>query len=197
MQAYRLPRANNGRGNMNKPMTATYSPDDDRMRIYARGTLSGPLCAMLEHQGFLLLPEAMVFVSSSGWSLRQEALLLQLCGTIEDDAVWHGDLYLPYIGHMPYRDLPPGTGPWYDPRYWQVRAATLAGRQHPEEKVLQPLRLARIPLLRRQIASLPAGLEDEETGPPRGWSNQRLTLYRLKLQLSYCLRFQQEARQAA
>ncbi|VEB45224.1 Uncharacterised protein [Chromobacterium violaceum] len=111
MQAYRLPRANNGRGNMNKPMTATYSPDDDRMRIYARGTLSGPLCAMLEHQGFQLLPEAMVFVSSTGWSLRQEALLLQLCGTIEDDAVWHGDLYLPYIGHMPYRDLPPGTGP--------------------------------------------------------------------------------------
>lgn len=185
---------------MNKPLTATYSPDDDRLRIYARGKLSDPLRSMLEHQGFHLLPEAMVFVSSSAWSLRQENLLLQLCGTIEDDAVWHGDLYLPYIEHIPYRDLPPGTGPWYDPRYWQVRAAKLAGRLHPEEKVLRQLRLDRIAPLRRQIASQESRLTEEELrapGPPRSWSNGRLTLRRLKLQLSYCLRFQQEARLAA
>ncbi|AXE35948.1 hypothetical protein [Chromobacterium phragmitis] len=184
---------------MNKSLIATYSPDDDRLRIYARGTLSAPLCSMLADQGFQLLPDAMVFVSD-GWSRPQEKTLLQLCGIVEDDAVWHGDLYLPYVEHLPCRDLPLGTGLWYDPRYWQVRAAAMAGRRHPEEKLLLPMRLARIPLLRRRIAGLEARLRPEEkspAGPPRGWSDAQLTLCRLRLQLVYCQRFLQEARQAA
>lgn len=64
--------------------TATYSPDDNKLRLYAGGRLPADVYASVKAAGFKWAPKQDLFVAPM-WTPHREDLLLELCGEIGDD----------------------------------------------------------------------------------------------------------------
>ena len=64
--------------------TATYSPDDNKLRLYAVGKLDPDTYATVKAAGFAWAPKQDLFVAPM-WTPSREDLLLSLCGDIDDE----------------------------------------------------------------------------------------------------------------
>jgi protein-L-isoaspartate O-methyltransferase len=64
--------------------TATYSPDDNKLRLYAGGRLPPETYARVKAAGFAWAPKQELFVAPM-WTPHREDLLLELCGEIGDE----------------------------------------------------------------------------------------------------------------
>jgi hypothetical protein len=65
-------------------LTATYSPEDNKLRLYASSRLDAGLYQRLHDAGFRHAPKQDLFVAPM-WTPAREDLLLQLCGEIGDE----------------------------------------------------------------------------------------------------------------
>lgn len=64
--------------------TATYSPDDNKLRLYASSRLDAETFARVKAAGFKWAPKQDLFVAPA-WSPGREDLLIELAGEIEDE----------------------------------------------------------------------------------------------------------------
>ena len=64
--------------------TATYSPEDNKLRLYATTRLDAELYARVKSAGFIWAPKQELFVAPA-WTPEREDLLLDLCGEIGDE----------------------------------------------------------------------------------------------------------------
>lgn len=65
-------------------MTATYSPEDNKLRLYASSRLDPELYARVRAAGFIWAPKQDLFVAPM-WTPERESLLLELCDEIGDE----------------------------------------------------------------------------------------------------------------
>lgn len=65
-------------------MQATYSPDDNKLRLYSTSRLDGDLYDRVKAAGFKWAPKQELFVAPM-WTPERENLLIELCGEIEDE----------------------------------------------------------------------------------------------------------------
>lgn len=65
-------------------MTATYSPEDNKLRLYASSRLPKELYLRVKEAGFIYAPKQELFVAPM-WTPGREDLLLDLCGEIGDE----------------------------------------------------------------------------------------------------------------
>lgn len=65
-------------------MNATYSPDDNKLRLYASSRLDKELYDKVRAAGFAWAPKQELFVAPM-WTPEREDLLLELCEEIEDE----------------------------------------------------------------------------------------------------------------
>lgn len=65
-------------------MTATYSPEDNKLRLYATSRLPRDLYDRVKAAGFKWAPKQELFVAPA-WTPDREDLLLELCGEIGDE----------------------------------------------------------------------------------------------------------------
>lgn len=65
-------------------MTATYSPDDNKLRLYSGSRLDPETFARVKAAGFKWAPKQDLFVAPM-WTPAREDLLVELCGDIEDE----------------------------------------------------------------------------------------------------------------
>ncbi len=69
--------------------TATYSPEDNKLRLYSSTRLDRELYARVRGAGFIYAPKQELFVAPM-WTPEREDLLIELCGEIDDeDPSWH------------------------------------------------------------------------------------------------------------
>ena len=64
--------------------TATYSPDDNKLRLYATTRLDAETYAKVKAAGFRWAPKQDLFVAPS-WTPARENLLIELAGEVEDE----------------------------------------------------------------------------------------------------------------
>ena len=64
--------------------TATCSPDDNKLRLYASSRLDAETYERVKAAGFRWAPKQDLFVAPA-WSPSREDLLIELCGEIEDE----------------------------------------------------------------------------------------------------------------
>lgn len=65
-------------------LTATYSPDDNKLRLYSTSRLDSETYARVTDAGFRFAPKQDLFVAPM-WTPVREDLLLELCGEIGDE----------------------------------------------------------------------------------------------------------------
>jgi hypothetical protein len=65
-------------------ITATYSPDDNKLRLYSTSRLDAETYARVRNAGFIYAPKQGLFVAPM-WTPAREDLLLELCGEIGDE----------------------------------------------------------------------------------------------------------------
>lgn len=65
---------------------ATYSPEDNKLRLYAVSRLPSELYERLRAAGFSYAPKQALFVAPM-WTPDREDLLLELCGSIDDETM--------------------------------------------------------------------------------------------------------------
>lgn len=65
-------------------LSATYSPDDNKLRLYATARLDEETYRRVRAAGFVYAPRQELFVAPA-WSPHREDLLLELCGEIGDE----------------------------------------------------------------------------------------------------------------
>src|SRR5207253_58064 len=65
-------------------MTATYSPEDNKLRLYADARLPRDLYERVRAAGFIWAPKQGLFVAPM-WTPEREDLLTELCGAIGDE----------------------------------------------------------------------------------------------------------------
>lgn len=65
-------------------MTATYSPDDNKLRLYSATRLDPDTYARVRAAGFIWAPKQDLFVAPM-WTPEREDLLIELCGEIGDE----------------------------------------------------------------------------------------------------------------
>ncbi len=65
-------------------MTATYSPEDNKLRLYASSRLDNETYQHVRKAGFKWAPKQELFVAPM-WTPAREDLLLELCGEIGDE----------------------------------------------------------------------------------------------------------------
>ena len=64
--------------------TATYSPDDNKLRLYASRRLDSETYARVKAAGFRWAPKQDLFVAPM-WTPAREDLLIELAGEIDDE----------------------------------------------------------------------------------------------------------------
>jgi protein-L-isoaspartate O-methyltransferase len=64
--------------------TATYSPDDNKLRIYPRHRLDAETYSRVKEAGFKWAPKQELFVAPM-WTPSREDLAIELCGEIDDE----------------------------------------------------------------------------------------------------------------
>lgn len=67
-----------------KGLTATYSPDDNKLRLYAISRLPADLYERVKAHGFRWAPKQDLFVAPM-WTPKREDFLIELCGEIGDE----------------------------------------------------------------------------------------------------------------
>jgi len=67
-----------------KGMQATYSPDDNKLRIYSAARLDGETFARVKAAGFRWAPKGGFFVAPM-WTPQREDLAIELCGDVGDE----------------------------------------------------------------------------------------------------------------
>lgn len=67
-----------------RKMEATYSPDDNKLRLYAGGRLDPETYAQVKAAGFKWAPKQELFVAPM-WTPEREDVLIELCGEVEDE----------------------------------------------------------------------------------------------------------------
>jgi protein-L-isoaspartate O-methyltransferase len=65
-------------------LTATYSPEDNKLRLYSTSRLDSELYARVRAAGFIWAPKQDLFVAPM-WTPSREDLLIELCGEIGDE----------------------------------------------------------------------------------------------------------------
>jgi protein-L-isoaspartate O-methyltransferase len=65
-------------------LTATYSPEDNKLRLYADSRLPRDLYDRVKAAGFIWAPKQALFVAPA-WTPAREDLLVELCGEIGDE----------------------------------------------------------------------------------------------------------------
>lgn len=65
-------------------MTATYSPDDNKLRLYTAQRLDEETYSKVRAAGFIFAPKQALFVAPA-WTPQREDLLISLCGEIGDE----------------------------------------------------------------------------------------------------------------
>lgn len=65
-------------------MTATYSPDDNKLRLYYVSRLDSETYERVKNAGFKHAPSQGCFVAPK-WTPERESLLIELCGEVGDD----------------------------------------------------------------------------------------------------------------
>ena len=65
-------------------MTATYSPEDNKLRLYTVARLPSELYERVRAAGFIWAPRQDLFVAPK-WTPAREDLLIELCGEIDDE----------------------------------------------------------------------------------------------------------------
>src|SRR5438270_7255922 len=65
-------------------MTATYSPEDNKLRLYAGARLPRDLYDRVRAAGFIWAPKQGLFVAPM-WTPEREDLLTELCGEVGDE----------------------------------------------------------------------------------------------------------------
>jgi Domain of unknown function (DUF3560) len=65
-------------------MTATYSPEDNKLRLYSSSRLDADCYARVRAAGFIWAPKQDLFVAPM-WTPGREDLLIELCGEIDDE----------------------------------------------------------------------------------------------------------------
>ena len=65
-------------------MTATYSPEDNKLRLYSLTRLDAETYQKVKTAGFIWAPKQELFVAPM-WTPAREDLLLELCGEIGDE----------------------------------------------------------------------------------------------------------------
>ena len=75
-------QARKGKGD--KMMNATYSPEDNKLRLYSLHRLDPELYARVKAAGFIYAPKQELFVAPA-WTPARENLLIELCGEIDDE----------------------------------------------------------------------------------------------------------------
>jgi len=66
--------------------TATYSPEDNKLRLYALGRLPAEVYARVKEAGFKWAAKQQLFVAPM-WTLERADLLTELCGEIGDEDI--------------------------------------------------------------------------------------------------------------
>jgi hypothetical protein len=69
---------------MTTTMIATYSPDDNKLRLYPSARLSAETYARVKAAGFTWAAKQELFVAPA-WTPEREDLLIELCGEIDDE----------------------------------------------------------------------------------------------------------------
>src|SRR3990167_3894580 len=69
---------------MKTMLTATYSPDDNKLRLYASSRLDAETYQRVRAAGFIWAPKQELFVAPM-WTPQREDLLIELCGEIDDE----------------------------------------------------------------------------------------------------------------
>lgn len=69
---------------LHNSMTATYSPEDNKLRLYPSARLSAELYATVRAAGFIHAPKQGLYVAPM-WTPEREELLLSLCDEIGDE----------------------------------------------------------------------------------------------------------------
>ena len=64
--------------------TATYSPEDNKLRLYASARLDAETYGRVKAAGFIWAPKQDLFVAPM-WTPSREDLLIELAGEIEDE----------------------------------------------------------------------------------------------------------------
>lgn len=77
-------KQNNKEKENSMTMTATYSPEDNKLRLYPVSRLSPELYARVKAHGFSWAPKQELFVAPM-WTPEREDLLMELCGEIGDE----------------------------------------------------------------------------------------------------------------
>jgi hypothetical protein len=67
-------------------LSATYSPEDNKLRLYASDRLDADLLQRVKDAGFKYAPAQRLFFAPS-WSPKREDFLLELCGSIGDESL--------------------------------------------------------------------------------------------------------------
>lgn len=65
-------------------VTATYSPEDNKLRLYTSSRLDSDTYTRVKTAGFIYAPKQELFVAPM-WTPQREDLLLELCGQIDDE----------------------------------------------------------------------------------------------------------------
>jgi hypothetical protein len=64
--------------------TATYSPEDNNLRLYSSTRLGREVYARVRGAGFIYAPKQELFVAPM-WTPEREDFLIELCGEIDDE----------------------------------------------------------------------------------------------------------------
>jgi hypothetical protein len=64
--------------------TATYFPEDNKLRLYSSSRLDAETYARVKEAGFSYAPKQELFYASM-WTPHREDLLLEMCGEIDDE----------------------------------------------------------------------------------------------------------------
>lgn len=75
-----------GDGHEFNGFSATYSPEDNKLRLYADSRLEAGLYERVKEAGFRWAPKQDLFVAPM-WTPEREDLLMELCGGIDDEDV--------------------------------------------------------------------------------------------------------------
>jgi len=65
-------------------LTATYSPEDNKLRLYAGGRLDPETYAKVKAEGFRWAPKQDLFVAPA-WTPSRHDLMVEMCGTVGDE----------------------------------------------------------------------------------------------------------------
>jgi hypothetical protein len=144
-------------------LTATYSPDDNKLRLYASGRLDEEKYQRVHAAGFRYAPRQGFFVAPA-WSPHREDLLIELCGEIGDEDTTlveraearaerfteHGERRARRDAERSHTEMRRATDLWETSSYWEQRAqAALRHARYKEKPAVRARRIKRLESERR------------------------------------------------